>query len=117
MLVDFGIAKAAESAQKTNAGAMGYTPGFAPPEQAGGGRTGPYSDQFSLSATIYTLLTGNRPVESIKRVLEGAPLVDARSLNPDIPENISAALAKAMALHAEDRFDNVQGFFLRFVKP
>ena len=117
VLVDFGIAKAAESAQKTNAGALGYTPGFAPPEQAGGGRTGPYSDQFSLSATIYTLLTGNRPVESIKRVLEGAPLVDARSLNPDIPENISAALAKAMALHAENRFDTVKAFFSALQNP
>ena len=79
VLVDFGIAKAAESAQKTNTGAMGYTPGFAPPEQVGGGRTGPFSDQFSLSATIYTLLTGSRPVESIKRVLENEPLEDPRS--------------------------------------
>jgi len=117
VLVDFGIAKAAESAQKTNAGAMGYTPGFAPPEQAGGGRTGPYSDQFSLAATLYTLLTGTRPVESIKRILEGVPLIEARSLNPDIPENISAAFGKAMAIHSENRFEDVQAFLFALQNP
>lgn len=117
VLVDFGIAKAAESAQKTNTGAMGYTPGFAPPEQAGGGRTGPYSDQFSLAATIYTLLSGSRPVESIKRVLEGARLEDPRSLNPDIPENIAGALVKAMSIHPENRFQDMQSFFLALQNP
>jgi serine/threonine protein kinase len=117
VLVDFGIAKAAESAQKTNIGAMGYTPGFAPPEQAGGGRTGPYSDQFSLAATLYTLLTGSRPVESIKRILEGAVLVNARVLNSEIPENISAALSKSMALDVENRFSDVQEFFSAMRDP
>ena len=43
--------------------------------------------------------------------------MDARSLNPDIPENISAALAKAMALHAENRFETVKALFCGSAKP
>jgi Tol biopolymer transport system component len=115
--VDFGIAKVAESSQKTKAGAMGYTPGFAPPEQAGGGRTGPYTDQYSLAATIYTLLTGTRPVDSVKRILEGVSVEDARVLNQEIPENVSIALGKAMALHPDDRFEDVQSFYSALIDP
>ena len=39
VLVDFGIAKASDQTQATSTGASGYTPGFAPPEQYGSGRT------------------------------------------------------------------------------
>lgn len=109
-LVDFGIAKAAESSQLTAAGAMGYTPGFAPPEQTGGGRTGPHSDQYAFSATLYTMLTGSRPVESIKRVLSGEMVVPARELNPAIPENVSDALLQAMSITPAGRFKSVKGF-------
>lgn len=109
-LVDFGIAKAAETAQKTAAGAMGFTPGFAPPEQSGGGRTGPFSDQYALAATLYTMLTGTRPVDSVKRVLEGATIPPARELLPGLSENVSDALKKALELRPEDRFDSVHSF-------
>jgi eukaryotic-like serine/threonine-protein kinase len=110
MLVDFGIAKAAETAQKTAAGAQGFTPGFAPPEQAGGSRTGPFSDQYALAATLYNLLTGTRPVDSIKRVLEGESIPFASALNPEVPSNISATLHKAMQLRPEDRFTTIKEF-------
>ena len=65
VLVDFGIAKATDASQSTSTGASGYTPGFAPPEQYGATRTGPYTDQFSFAATLYMLLTGERPADSI----------------------------------------------------
>ncbi len=110
VLVDFGIAKAAEASQLTAAGAMGYTPGFAPPEQTGGGRTGPHSDQYAFAATIYTLLTGRRPVESVKRVLSGEVLIPAVDLNPELPVNISDALQKAMSLNPDGRFESIRAF-------
>ncbi|HAY85236.1 MAG TPA: hypothetical protein DCY42_10040, partial [Chloroflexi bacterium] len=65
VLVDFGIAKA--SIGDTTVGARGYSPGFAPPEQYGEAVTGPFSDQYSLAATLYNLLTGNPPPESVDR--------------------------------------------------
>ncbi len=108
VLVDFGIAKAAETSQQTAVGAMGFTPGFAPPEQTGGGRTGPHSDQYAFAATLYMLLTGNRPVESVKRVLNGEKTLPARDLNPMIPVNISDALQKAMSINPQGRFKSMK---------
>ncbi len=84
ILVDFGIAKAAAAQSQTATGAAGYTPGYAPPEQYGQGHTGPYSDQFSLAATVYALLTQAKPADSIARVLGKETLVPIRQMDPDI---------------------------------
>ena len=108
VLVDFGIAKAADASQKTSIGARGYTPGFAPPEQAGGSRTGPYSDQYALAATLYTMLTGIRPVDSVKRVLDKEIILEASTLNNEIPHNVSDALKRAMSIDPDDRFQSVR---------
>jgi serine/threonine protein kinase len=110
VLVDFGIAKAASVESLTEAGATGYTPGYAPPEQYGQGRTGPFSDQFSFAATLYALLTGVKPVDSIQRVLGKAALIPPRDLNPAVPSNINDAIIKAMALQPSMRFASVNVF-------
>lgn len=110
ILVDFGIAKVDTAQAVTASGAEGYTPGYAPPEQYGRGRTGPYSDQFSLAATLYALLTAIKPADSIQRVLGKAALLIPKQLNPKIPENISDALIKALSLQSEDRFGSVAEF-------
>ncbi len=117
VLVDFGIAKAADASQKTSVGARGYTPGFAPPEQAGGSRTGPYSDQYALAATLYTMLTGIRPVDSIKRVLDKEIIPEACTLNNQIPRNISDALERALSIDPDDRFPSVRDFLAGLLDP
>lgn len=117
VLVDFGIAKATDASQKTSLGARGYTPGFAPPEQVGGSRTGPYSDQYALAATFYNLLTGVKPVDSIKRVLDKETIPEARLLNNEIPPNVSNALTTAMAIQPEDRFATVRDFLAALRDP
>ena len=117
VLVDFGIAKAADLSQATATGAAGYTPGFAPPEQYGGSRTGPYSDQYAFAATLYTLLTGQSPVDSIQRLLGHASLAPARSLNPRVPEHVDAALQKALSIRPEDRFENVDEMVRSLTQP
>ncbi|MFW5713845.1 MAG: protein kinase domain-containing protein [Brevefilum sp.] len=110
VLVDFGIAKAENVEVLTAAGASGYTPGFAPPEQYGEGRTGPFSDQFSLASTLYALLTGVKPADSIQRVLGKATLIPLERLNPHVPRHISDAILKAMMLQPEMRFESIAGF-------
>ena len=110
ILVDFGIAKADVAQSQTATGAAGYTPGYAPPEQYGQGHTGPYSDQFSLAATVYALLTQAKPADSIQRVLGKASLVPIRKIDASVPQNVADALLKAMALKPEDRFETVFAF-------
>lgn len=110
MLVDFGIAKAADSSQATATGAMGYTPGYAPPEQYGTARTGPFSDQYSLAATLYMLLTGQKPADSVQRLLNQATLTPLNLLNPAVPPYIQWAIEKALSVRIGDRFAGVDDF-------
>ncbi len=116
-LVDFGIAKASGTAQETESGASGYTPGFAPPEQYGHGRTGPFSDQFSLAATLYTLLTGVKPVDSIERLMNKSELIPVQELNKKVPGNLADAITKGLALQPSDRFANVHDFQAAIFNP
>lgn len=109
MLVDFGIAKVFDQAQTTT-GARGLTPGYSPPEQYGGARTDARSDQYALAATVYTLLTGSRPADSIERMMDKAELKPARSLNPAVPEHVETALNVALSLDQDDRFPDITSF-------
>ncbi len=116
-LVDFGIAKASGTSQETESGASGYTPGFAPPEQYGKGRTGPFSDQFSLAATLYTLLTAVKPVDSIERLLGKSTLVPVHQLNKNVPDNFADAIQIGLNLQPEDRFVSVGEFMAAIQNP
>lgn len=109
VLVDFGIAKVFEEAQ-TATGARGLTPGYSPPEQYGGEPTDSRSDQYSLAATIYNLLTNKQPADSIQRMLGKETLVPLRQLNPDVPEHVEAAVERAMSLDQDHRFPDVASF-------
>ena len=71
MLVDFGLVKVFDPNLKTTMGARAVTPGYAPPEQYGQGRTDHRTDIYALGATLYTLLTGQEPPESVQRVAGG----------------------------------------------
>jgi len=117
MLVDFGIAKASEISQMTATGATGYTPGFAPPEQMSGARTGPYSDQYSLAATIYHLLTGSQPEDGVQRGLGKETLTPIRQLNKTLPIHVEAALNRALALRPEERFKDIEDFVRALKEP
>jgi Tol biopolymer transport system component/predicted Ser/Thr protein kinase len=110
ILVDFGIAKAYDPTQATAAGATGYTPGFAPPEQYGGTGTGPFSDQFGLAATLYAMLTGRPPADSILRLLGKATLDSMQSINPKLPVYVEAAVTKALSIPPAERFGSVDAF-------
>jgi len=109
VLVDFGIAKVFDQSQTTT-GARGLTPGFSPPEQYGGQRTDARSDQYSLAATLYCLLTAQRPADSVQRMLGKEILKPVRELNPAVPEHVEAALERALALKQEDRFPDMASF-------
>ncbi|KPK90683.1 MAG: hypothetical protein AMJ88_15615 [Anaerolineae bacterium SM23_ 63] len=110
ILVDFGIAKATAVGQTTSRGARGVTPGFAPPEQYGLGRTDPRADVYALGATIYCLLTGESPPDSVERLVGREILKPPKQLRPDLKTNVADAVVKAMECRREDRFRDVEGF-------
>lgn len=110
VLVDFGIAKTGDPSQETQSGAWGYTPGYAPPEQVSGLRTGPYSDQYSLAATLYFLFAGTPPADSAQRMIGEMDLIPLQQLNPQIPLHTANAIHKAMAIKPDERFSTVADF-------
>jgi peptide/nickel transport system substrate-binding protein len=111
ILVDFGIAKIYDPNLKTTLGARAVTPGYSSPEQYGQGKTDPRSDIYSLGATLYTLLTGQAPPDSVDLLMRNSgPVTPAAQINPRIPPAISAAIAKAMDTDRNRRFTSSQAF-------
>jgi hypothetical protein len=110
MLVDFGIAKFYDPARQTTLGARAITPGYSPPEQYGQGRTDPRSDIYSLGATLYALLTGKEPADSVERLIGSAALTPPDQLNPLISEPVARVIMRALAAEPVQRFQSIGEF-------
>jgi serine/threonine protein kinase/HAMP domain-containing protein len=82
VLLDFGAARQA-AYDRVETGAV-VTPGYGALElYAGGGRQGPWTDIYSMGATLYWLIAGRKPVESPGRMGERDPLARAQDLGRD----------------------------------
>jgi len=68
------------------------------------------TDQYSLAATIYALLTRHTPADSLERAMNRETLTPARTLNPAVPAHVEAALERALAIKPEDRYPDIVGF-------
>jgi Tol biopolymer transport system component/predicted Ser/Thr protein kinase len=117
LLVDFGIAKTGDPSTETQTGAWAFSPGFAPPEQISGLRTGPYSDQYSLAATIYYLFVGKPPVDAAQRMMGAALFTPLNMAVPSVPLHVSEAVSRALAIKPEDRFANISDFLTALTNP
>lgn len=109
VLVDFGLVKEFNPQRKTTLGARAVTPGYAPPEQYGRGMTDSRTDIYALGATLYNLLSGLEPLESIQRII-GKSMLPIREMNPGVPPQLEATIERAMALDPEDRYQSVEDF-------
>lgn len=84
-------------------------PGYSPPEQYEKDEDiGPWTDIYALGATMYRMLTGEKPVESTNRKYD--ELVPPVELNSQIPERISNIIMRAMAVESHLRFQTVDEF-------
>lgn len=103
VLVDFGIAKIGSADTKTRTGAQGITPGFSPPEQYSGAGTTPLSDVYALGATLYALLTGKKPPDSISLLVSKTKFEPPNVVNTALSNRVSDAIVRAMQPQPEDR--------------
>ena len=105
-LLDFGAARQVYGDQSSNLSVIlkhGYTPIEQYRRQ---GHHGPWSDIYALGATMYFLLTGTPPEESVNRV-ENDGLLMPSQLGIPIPAELEIVMRKMLAVKAEDRYQSV----------
>jgi WD40 repeat protein len=123
VLIDWGLAKDLAEGDDAPAGGGVYRAGgagdltqlgagtasYMPPEQAQGGPPAPGMDVYALGATLYHTLAGRPPyglvdAAAARRLLLAGPPPPLESAAPDVPPELAAITAKAMARRPEDRF-------------
>lgn len=104
-LIDFGLAKSTyePGSEATHTGARGMvSPGFAAPEQYGGG-TDERSDLYSLGATAYFLATGTAPADAVERASSGDPLISPDLLHPQLSASTALLITRLLQLKRDRR--------------
>ena len=121
-VIDFGIAKAAGKANKTEAGILKGKFGYMSPEQVRGLPVDRRSDIFAVGIVLYEMLTGERLFlgESDFSTLEkvrNVEIMPPSTYNRRIPEELEQIVLKALAREVEDRYqtamdlhDDLQSF-------
>lgn len=107
-VTDFGIARITD-ASRTRTGLVLGTPSFMSPEQIAGQKVDGRSDLYSLGVMLFQMLTGVLPFrgDSLAELMykiasEEAP--DPRVIRPELPPEISVAVARALSKRPGDRY-------------
>ena len=88
---------------------------YVAPELLTGGAVDVRSDVFTVGVLAYEMATGKVPFdgksmhELLGKMLAGAP-ADPRTLAPDLPESVAAAILRALRPAPADRFATVREF-------
>lgn len=99
-LVDFGSAL---DAARTGTPTIAVKPGYAPPEQyASASEQGPWTDTYSLAATVYHCLCGRAPMDALQRTFHDE-LPAPSAVAATIPPAVDQAIARGLALDHHER--------------
>jgi serine/threonine-protein kinase len=112
-LVDFGLVKQMVPDEMTVTVIQGRgTAHYTPLEQYGGdsGHTDPRTDIYAFGATLYHLLCNQPPIEAKQRFLRPNSLLFPSDLNPHIDERLEKAILWALALHPDERPEDINTF-------
>jgi len=112
-ITDFGIARMASAAVRTQTGMVLGSPKYMSPEQVLGKELDRRSDIFSLGVMLYEMLAGQVPFigENINAImyqtLNTIPAAPS-SMNPAVPEMLDYIVAKALAKDMDERYQNAR---------
>ncbi|MCD7828022.1 MAG: FHA domain-containing serine/threonine-protein kinase [Clostridiales bacterium] len=107
VVIDFG---AARNYIGNNAATILLKPGFAPPEAySKTGNRGPWTDVYSLAASIYNVLSGHQVVDALYK-LRGAVQPTLIDLGLHVPKDFSDVIDAAMQIDIKKRPQSMDEF-------
>jgi len=117
-LLDFGIARAAAESQLSNykEGMLMGKLGYVAPEQASLEKRWDHRvDIFAAGIILYELLTKQKPfpkATDVESLIESrrAKVVPPTAIDPRLPKDVDAIVAKALAYEPEDRYADARSF-------
>ncbi len=112
-LTDFGIAKA--STTHTAPGMLKGKFAYMSPEQARGEKVDARTDVFALGIVLWEMLTGGKLFDAdtdvgVLRAVQDSTISPATRLNPDVPQDLSDIIQKALARDLPARFASAFDF-------
>lgn len=109
-LIDFGSARYFDS-QSDKSMTVVLKHGYAPVEQySSNGNQGTWTDIYSLCATMYRMLTGHIPDESINRIRSDT-LPPIKSVQKKLPGNVAQAIDQGLSVMAENRQQTMEELY------
>ncbi len=125
-LLDFGIAKVVQDAQKmggaftkTSGHVTSFTPAYGAPEQFSRthGATGPWTDVFALALVATEVMSGREPLEGDSFVQLGFAAADTsrrptpKTLGASCSDEVEKVFAKALAVQPDARHQSAGEFW------
>ena len=118
-LLDFGVAKLQTSLGPTTlSGVMLGSPAYMSPEQVRSETLDHRSDLFSLGSVLFRMITGKKPFEGdlidVFRAVTLEPAPAPSSIAPDLPRELDAFFARALAKDRDQRFGSAREMVAEF---
>jgi serine/threonine-protein kinase len=111
VLLDFGIARAADITRVTQTGTIKGKLAYMAPEQLKGSGIDARSDVFALGVVLWECLTGRRLFERANQLetamaIDEAEIPEVDTVNPTIPQGLAALVRLALVRERSRRFSS-----------